>query len=162
MTKQEIEQAIENGESVWGVFNQYSYENDSVKEIDFTKVECVELHNDYFQYFNGKNLCGHYYKLIFKTKAEAEHYLHHANITRTEILPFLTWEEFKEGVELSTTAKNGKKLKLYIGLIPDDSIYYMYMKLGNKQQNVGEATEENFYKAYDECVRLFRSEEWNI
>ncbi len=25
-----------------------------------------------------------------------EHYLHHANVTRTEHLPFLTWEEFLE------------------------------------------------------------------
>lgn len=70
MTKQELEKAIENGESVWVVFNECSYEYDSVKEIDWTKVECVELHNNYFQYFNGEKLRGHYYKLTFKTKAD--------------------------------------------------------------------------------------------
>ena len=95
MTREEIKKAIESGESVWVVFNEYSYKNDSIKEIDWMKVEGVELRDNYLQYFNGKNLRGHYYELIFKTKAEAEHYLHHANITRTEPLPFLTWEEFK-------------------------------------------------------------------
>ena len=30
MTKQEIEKAIENGKSVWVVFNEYSYKNDSI------------------------------------------------------------------------------------------------------------------------------------
>ncbi len=149
MTKQEIEKAIENGESVWLV----DEEENKIEELHFYKNNMYNF--DKNDLFINKYWIYEFRKL-FKTKAEAEHYLHHANITRTEILPFLTWEEFKEGVELSTTAKNGEKLKLYIGLIPDDSIYYMYMKLGNKQQNVGEATEDNFYKAYDECVRLFR------
>lgn len=150
MTKQEILKAIENGESVWIIG----------KDIEGNKrAGTKKLNNKYDEVLNNK-LNGFWtLNKIFKTKAEAEHYLHHANISRTEWLPFVTWEEFKEGVELSTTAKNGEKLKLYIGLIPDDSIYYMYMKLGNKQQNVGEATEANFYKAYDECVRLFKGEE---
>ena len=100
MKKQEIEQAIKNGESVWFVFNEYSYKNDSIKEIDWMKVEGVELRDNYLQYFNGKNLRGHYYELIFKTQAEAKHYLHHANVTRTETLPFLTWEEFLEKKEM--------------------------------------------------------------
>lgn len=149
MTKQEIEKAIENGESVWIIG----------KDIEGNKrAGTKKLNNKYDEVLNNK-LNGFWtLNKIFKTKAEAEHYLHHANISRTEWLPFVTWEEFKEGVELSTTAKNGEKLKLYIGLIPDDSIYYMYMKLGNKQQNVGEATESNFYKAYDECVKLFKGE----
>ena len=156
MTKQEIEKAIENGESVWYPKNR------TIKQIDLKNTHpifngyqidiMIEDENGWHTEFYG-------IEDLYKTKAEAEHYLHHANVERVEKLPFLTWEEFKEGVELSTTAKNGEKLKLYIGLIPDDSIYYMYMKLGNKQQNVGEATEANFYKAYDECVRLFRGEE---
>ena len=153
MTKQEIKKAIENGESVWCVLLGRVEELKDLKFVGdllrgYNKIDRF-YHDITSEFFNG----------LYKTKAEAEHYLHHANVERVEKLPFLTWEEFKEGVELSTTAKNGEKLKLYIGLIPDDSIYYMYMKLGNKQQNVGEATEANFYKAYDECVRLFKGEE---
>ena len=159
MTKQELENAIKNGESVWVVFNEYSYENDSVKEIDWMKVEGVELHNNYFQYFNGENLRGHYYELIFKTKAEAEHYLHHANVTRTETLPFLTWEEFKGGEEVIFKGRNGRGYALVynkglgkIDLFDTDGIMWGIIESW-------ELTEANFYKAYDECVRLFRGEE---
>ena len=158
MTKQELKKAIENGERVWAVFNLYSYENDAVKEIDFTKVEDVELHNDYLQYINGENLSGHYYALIFKTKAEAEHYLHHANVVRVEKLPFLTWEEFleKEHIEFFN---GGKGFRLYISHAHNENIRIITFSRYNPDGNVLFdllKTEENFYKAYDECVRLFR------
>lgn len=159
MEKKEIEKAVEKGESAWVVFNQYSHENNSVKEIDFTKVEGVELHNDYFQYFYGKNLCGHRYELIFKTKAEAEHYLHHANVERVEKLPFLTWEEFKVGKELFFTNKSGYPMCLCVV----DTRLSKKIGLGGANgyfdlQQIWDLTEVNFYKAYDECVRLFKGE----
>ena len=159
MKRDELKKAIENGKSVWVVFNQYSYENDSVKEIDFTKVECLELHNDYFQYFNGKNLCGHYYKLTFKTKTKAEHYLHHANVERVEKLPFLTWEEFKEGKELRFY--NGKyRYKMNWSVDPEIIVIKRYLDFDIDEFIFNERlTESNFYKAYDECVRLFRGGE---
>ena len=157
MEKKEIEKAVEKGESAWVVFNQYSHENDSVKEIDFTKVEGVELHNDYFQYFYGKNLCGHRYELIFKTKAEAEHYLRHANITRTEQLPFITWEEFLEETRLKFIACDGvSNMILYCC---NNTIYLVDEEYPEFNTTSWELTEANFYKAYDECVRLFRGGE---
>lgn len=159
MTRQEIEKAIENGESVWGVLNQYSYENDVVKEIDFTKIENIELHYNYFEYFDCKNLHAYYYKSTFKTKAEAEHYLYHANVKRVEILPFLTWEEFNEK-ELFFTNKSGYPMRLCI----IDTKLGKKIGLGGSDghfalQQIWDLTEANFYKAYDECVRLFRGGE---
>ena len=163
MTREEIEKAIEKGESVWTVFNEYSYKNDSIKEIDWMKVECVELHDNYLQYFNGKNLRGHYYELIFKTKAEAEHYLHHATITRTETLPFLSWEEFnKDTLGFDFTDNIGNKYRCHIvrDYRDGEDFIVLYDKNGTiTVDEEWEATEENFYKAYDECVRLFRGGE---
>ena len=163
MTKQELEKAIENGESVWVVFNEYSYKNDSIKEIDWMKVEGVELRDNYLQYFNGKNLRGHYYELIFKTKVEAEHYLHHANVTRTETLPFLTWEEFNKnslGIEFTDTIKNKYRFHIVRDYRDGKDFIVLYDKNGTISiDEEWHATEANFYKAYDECVRLFRSEE---
>ena len=182
MTKQELENAIKNGESVWVVFNEYSYENDSVKEIDWMKVEGVELHNNYFQYFNGEKLRGHYYELIFKTKAEAEHYLHHANVTRTETLPFLTWEDIENYISNMKHFGLNRNDRVLARIITKDSIYYFKLckdfdlftfqlkqtyigedlceQIRDKfPVSLGEATEANFYKAYDECVKLFRGGE---
>ena len=181
MIKQELEKAIEKGESVWVVFNQYSYENDSVKEIDWMKVEGVELRDNYLQYFNGKNLRGHYYELIFKTKAEAEHYLHHANITRIQHLPFLTWEDIKIQMKKMESFGLNRNDRILARIITKDSIYYFklckdfdlftfqlkqtYIDEDLCEQirdkfpvSLGEATEDNFYKAYDECVRLFKEQ----
>lgn len=77
MNKTELEEAIKNGESVWVV----SLEN--VWEIKPTIKDLQILPT---------------FKDIYKTKAEAEHYLYHANVTRVEHLPFLTWEEFTSDI----------------------------------------------------------------
>lgn len=156
MNKTELEEAIKNGESVWCVYCQYSYKYDSIKEIDFTKLKdaCLSLCDNYFQYFEDKIIWAYYYKLVFKTKAEAEHYLNHANITRTETLPFLTWEEFLEKRQIIFTGKDKKEYCLFIEFnqikIFDKSDFkYIFREC---------LTEENFYKAYDECVKLFKGE----
>ena len=160
MEKKELEKAVEKGESAWVVFNQYSHENDSVKEIDFTKVEGVELHNDYFQYFYGKNLCGHRYELIFKTKAEAEHYLHHANITRTEQLPFYTFSEIAKDEKSFKVGKTYTLIEDKNFVLDINKSYVSQIVLyTGKEKYSWNFNEENFYKAYDECVRLFRGGE---
>lgn len=98
---------------------------------------------------------------VYKTKAEAEHHFHHANITRTEALPFLTWEDFQ---------KTG-----YLDFIGADKNHYCIDKSSEgivlgKYVNNSKAlyewvkhwkgfNEANFYKAYDEAVKLFKGEE---
>lgn len=98
MTKQEIEKAIKNGESVWCLykskkqieqfhfFKDIDYKFKDFNYLDGDKEPCLVVNYDWYYPL----------KYFFKTQAEAEHYLHHANITRTETLPFLTWEEFLE------------------------------------------------------------------
>lgn len=112
MTKQEIEKAIENGESVWVVSwnNVYEFKlkNHTNRFINTNGNE--EMYN--YTDENGTDRCFPI-KALYKSKAEAEHYLHHANIIRTETLPFLTWEEFDKGDRLIRfIGKNGEKCKL--------------------------------------------------
>lgn len=142
MTKQEIKKAIENDESVWCS----------------VKLEEVKLNKTDYYVFDGllqNKVLGvaYFIKTLFKTKAEAEHYLYHANITRTETLPFVTWEEFKEqkffkfnsadNVDcMLQLVDNGRKIALITHTVK-------YFK----------ATEENFYKVYDEIVKEFKGKE---
>ena len=143
MTKQEIKKAIKNGESVW------AYDDLLHRVIPYKANEIA---------ITGINTNMPAYELndLFATKQQAEHYLHHANITRTETLPFLTWDEFLEKKDIRFYTKDGDEVRLYI---TDDGnkIYVIEFKpygyLGKWN-----ATEQNFYKAYDECVRLFRGE----
>ncbi len=161
ISKLELQKMIKNGESVWCLYQShkeieemyFSKENKynvmEVKYIDSGAKLCLVVNNDW------------YYPLeyLFKTKAEAEHYLHHANITRTETLPFLTWEEFSK-INIKDIEFTDKKLNLYnlsgFGKIK------LYRNIDTADETLLlelEATEVNFYKAYDECVRLFKGEE---
>ena len=160
MIKEEIEKAIENGESVWCLYCNEVYEikikNHTNRFINTNGNE--EMYN--YTDENGTDRCFPI-KALYKSKAEAEHYLHHANITRTETLPFVTWEEFSEGKEIKFNSKKSEYLMIY--LAGNITIYQCYYDDNGLKLELRifdeEATEANFYKAYDECVRLFRGEE---
>ena len=154
MTKQDILKAIENGESVWCVYKDQS----NIYEIKAVEIEKV-LNNTFLwgkEYYSNR-------KDVFKTKAEAEHYLHHANISRTETLPFLTWEEFNKntlGFEFTDTIENKYRCHIVRDYRDGEDFIVLYDKNGTiSVDEEWEATEENFYKAYDECVRWFRGGE---
>ena len=151
MNKTELENAIKNGESVWCVYKDTS----SIYEIKAVEIEKV-LSNTFLW---GKEYYSNI-KDVYKTKAEAEHYLHHANITRTEQLPFYTFSE------IAKDEKNFKMGKTYT-LIEDKNFvldinksYVSQIVLyTGKEKYSWNFNEENFYKAYDECVRLFKQEQ---
>ena len=153
MTEQEILKAIEKGESVWYPKNR------TIKQIDLKNTHpifngyqidiMIEDENGWHTEFYG-------IKDLYKTKAEAEHYLHHANVTRTELLPFLTWEEFLKETRLKFIACDGvSNMILYCC---NNTIYLVDEEYPEFNTTSWELTEANFYKAYDECVRLFRGE----
>ena len=146
MTRQELEEAIDNGDSVWCVYKDQS---------DIYEIKAVEIEKVLSNVFLWGNEYYSYIKDAFKTKAEAQHYLNHANVERVEKLPFLTWEEFKSGKNITFKAKNGHEFLLKA---KQESIYLWWLETNNIWAS-WDLTEENFYKAYDECVRLFRREE---
>lgn len=150
MTREEIAQAIENGENVWVV------DKDLKRVIPYT-ANSIIVNN-----FNADAL-GYNFEDLYKTKAEAEHYLHRANITRIEQLPFLTWEEFNEntsGFEFADNIGNKYRCHIVRDYNNGKDCIVLYDKNGTVSiDEEWEATEANFYKAYDECVRLFKGEE---
>lgn len=153
MTKTELEKAIKNGESVWIALD------DKVERLVKLKwfTDSIVMDRDLSHIITKDD-----FSRLYKTKAEAEHYLHHANITRTEQLPFLTWEEFnKDTLGFDFTDNIGNKYRCHI--VRDyrggEDFIVLYDKNGTiSVDEEWEATEQNFYKAYDECVRLFKGE----
>lgn len=153
MTKQELEKTIENGEDVWYPKGR------TIKQIDLKNTHpifngyqidiMIEDENGWHTEFYG-------IKDLYKTQAKAEHFLHHTNVSRTEYLPFLTWEEFLKEKEIEFTDKNKVLTWLYIvdNTTPNIQLENRFEKL-----KMWDLTEENFYKAYDECVRLFKGEQ---
>ena len=115
MTKQEIESAIENGESVWVAHRNAVLELCPDMSVKISNSDMPDVAMTTFEVYNGgivikrktqwTDLFFHYDD-ISKNKAVAEHYAFHKNVTRTETLPFLTWEEFKSGKNITFKAKN--------------------------------------------------------
>lgn len=147
MTKTELKNAIKNGESVWAY-------DDLLHRVIPYKANEIAITGI------NTNMPAYELKDLFATKQQAEHYLHHANITRVEQLPFLTWEEFDKGDRLIRfTGKNGEKCKLE-GYQSDDkqSGFIDVVVNGTGLDENFDYTEKSFYKAYDKCVKLFRRE----
>ena len=156
MTKQELEQAIENDESMWCIYGKEIYEI-KVRNIQTICKGEIEYFDTSKALYFRTNLLN-----IYKTKAESEHYLHHANVERVEKLPFLTWEEFKEIGQISFTGKDKKEYILKKDITWSNNKYTLVdcLKIVNETDftfsKYFDYTEANFYKAYDECVRLFK------
>ena len=137
MTKQELEKAIENGESVWYITGK------DVRGLKITKKDLQRITK---------------FDEVYKTKAEAEHYLHHANVTRTETLSFLTWEEFTSDIMAFNSFGFITEDGFRAGLMCDKATNLIILDSG-KEIRTWDLTEADFYNAYDECVRLFKGEE---
>lgn len=153
MSKEELEKAIENGESVW-VSNKYCYPY----EVNLTKNHYIDMADNkeslMLAHLDDVELID-YLKYIFKTEKQALHYHNHANITRTETLPFLTWEEFDEQKFIWFVDKKQNQCCLYYLNVSNK----IFINVSGEVIELGDLTEENFYKAYDECVKLFKGEE---
>ena len=146
ISKLELEKAIKNGESVWAY-------DDLLHRVIPYKANEIAITGI------NTNMPAYELKDLFATKQQAEHYLHHANVTRTEQLPFYTFSE------IAKDEKNFKMGKTYT-LIEDKNFvldinksYVSQIVLyTGKEKYSWNFNEENFYKAYDECVRLFKGE----
>lgn len=146
MTREEINKAIENGESVWVVDLKNKTITENKRHKHFKKLLATQRENRIP------------FDRIFTTRRQAEHYLHHANVERVEKLPFLAWEEFDKGDRLIRfTGKNGEKCKLEGYQKDDKQSGFIDVVVNGTGSNIDfDYTEADFYKAYDECVRLFK------
>lgn len=165
MTKQELEKAIKNGESVWVAHRNAVLELCPDMSVKISNSDMPDVAMTTFEVDNGgivikgktqwTDLFFHYDD-ISKNKAVAEHYAFHKNVTRTETLPFLTWEEFLENKNFEFFDKNGILTWLYINTSKTSESIHLNNRF--EKLNDWDLTEENFYKAYDECVKLFGQE----
>ena len=168
MKREELKEAIKNNESVWAY-------DDLLHRVIPYKANEIAITGI------NTNMPAYELKDLFATKQQAEHYLHHANITRTETLPFLTWEDIETYMKKMESFGLNCNDRVLARIITKDSIYYFKLckdfdlftfqlkqtyigedlceQIRDKfPVSLGEATEPNFYKAYDEAVRLFKGE----
>ena len=157
MTKQELEKAIENKDTVWYIDSLY----DTPKDMLLNGIYEINsyIYEDVGRVYYLKDVeRNSYYRIdyIFKTQAQAKHYSYRSNIARLETLPFLTWEEFLKEYSFDFYSSNREWFTLYWN-DADGIVLENIISIDDKK--TWDLTEQNFYKAYDECVRLFKGGE---
>ena len=157
MTKQEIKKAIENKDTIWYIDSLY----DTPKDMLLHGIYEINsyIYEDVGRVYYLKDVeRNSYYRIdyIFKTQAQAKHYSYRSNIARLETLPFLTWEEFLKEYSFDFYSSNREWFTLYWN-DADGIVLENIISIDDKK--TWDLTEQNFYKAYDECVRLFKGGE---
>lgn len=92
ITKERLEELIEQGASIWGVYD-YSYSYDKPNK----KVEFIDL-DGFYNYYKDIDEFIMYqgdYSELFETEEDAKWFAEFGCIERTERLELPTWEEFK-------------------------------------------------------------------
>lgn len=94
---------------------------------------------------------------LFETEEEAKEYLKYGNITRMEKFPYVSWEEVCDGTDhhIIFTTPHHEKIEMIICDCNID-IISIYNSISDFSKPL---TKENWFKALDLAVKLFRGEE---
>ena len=151
ITKERLQELIKQGTTIYNV----DYKSNNVEPINllFTTIDG-----------NTRHIKGEEEGTIFETKEQAEWYLkYHA--TRTEELNLPTFEEFMQFSQqrpcYNITFMEGRsKYICFLDKTPEDGMYIcLYDKTFDEDIFYELATEENYIKACDLCLKLFKGEE---
>lgn len=167
ITKERLQELIKQGATIW----EYNYEpfiagyssiihinplqldNNCYIEDDKLYTQRAEERSD-FDIFEAE------LKDIFETRKQAEWALkYHA--TRTEYLDLPTWEEFKSGKKVKFIDFYGHHYTFEMK--DEDYIWLTFKTIFDDSEIIVKfdepATEENYIKACDLCIKLFKGEE---
>lgn len=100
------------------------------------------------------------YERVFETEEEATEYLKYGNVTRTEKFPYVSWEEFCNGKSIKFTTKDNYSFTCEVVIYSDlGKAIIIYRPLIACEIFKEPLTRENYRKALDICVKLFKGEE---
>lgn len=152
ISKNRLEELIKEGATIWAI-GRYSFQD---------KIEEIKLDKDFFSV--SKNALIYpdlfYTKLedLFETKKQAEWALkYHA--TRTEELNLPMWKEIKDIKNIKTIVSFYAKNKETDTVYMDIHAKHLIVETEYKEFLNTEFTEENYIKACDLCLKLFKGEE---
>lgn len=102
-------------------------------------------------------------KNIYETKEEAEECLTYGNITRTEKFPYVSWEEFNKVYSFAFESKERIMLEVAIWFNSESGDDIKTIRITNLNDwNIcyfeQPLTRENYHKALDLCVKLWKGE----
>lgn len=160
INKERLKELIEQGATIYFVYNGNVDEKEGVYKDDFI------LNETYVSiYWTTRN---HQvkYENLFETKEEAEWYKEFGSIERTERLELPTWEEAQRNLEIEIYAPKGKKYlletKIKVGYSVDKENPYIIRidRVGYANSQIDfEYSKENYIEACRVAKKLFLGEE---
>lgn len=161
ISKNRLEELISKGATIWYVGKDYSVNANRMVEIRLGKFNKIE--NDYLLVKSGDGFHTPRYNFVayldelFETRKQAEWSLKYHAI-RTEELNLPMWEEFKK---IGAIKFIGKDKSMY-GFFYDD-LFDLKLKVYNitlcRILFCRKPTKENYTKACDLCIKLFKGEQ---
>ena len=160
ITKERLEQLIEQGATIWKVpygtpiettLHKYSY---VCNKLNLKEDYLMEYSLDDCSYIMSGIL-----SRLFETKEDAEEYAEFGNVTRTERLELPSWEEIKEKDDCFFNSKD-YKICLSVNIEGNRiKIFQCVFGGGNFIIFDKPITRENYNEARRLCVKLFKGEE---
>lgn len=159
ISKERLEELLNEGTTVYTILHG------GIEKVDLAKARIFGRTNNYTfidywcdtfdQYIETSN------ERLYETQKEAEWSLKYQHIPRTEELNLPYWEEFsKNNKTICFIAKDWQCYELGFAFGDTETICLDKIVLGvNTNQKTWKATEENYEKACDLCLKLFKGEE---
>ena len=166
ITKERLEELIEQGATIYGIDDRWDIVE--VRELDAQQIYYSSSNVNYQYVFDDHSVVEFFDDKLFETKADAEEYAEFGNITRTERLPYMNWDEFNAKECFEFTSKSGEPFVLEKTLIIDfESEGFTNYELNIFNRNDfdhislfnAECNRENYHQALRLCVKLFKGEE---
>lgn len=108
----------------------------------------------------GNTYTRYTFDMLFEDELEAEEFLKYGNITRTEKFPYISWEEFCNGESIRFTTKDNYRFTCEVAIYSDlGKTIVIHKPLIAGWIFKEPLTRENYLKALDICVKLFKGEE---
>lgn len=154
ISRERLAELLKTNSTIYTTYGGYVSEIELVFGSD--KIEekhLVELNVNTW----GNTHTSYTFDMLFEDELETEEFLKYGNVTRTEKFPYVSWEEVCDGTNhhiVFTTPKH-QKVEMIIcdGYI---DIVIIYNITGGFSEPL---TRENYHKALDICVKLFKGEE---
>ena len=160
ITKERLEELIKEGATIWSSYRL----NYNVIAVNLTDKKRFVIYTDDMSILDRDTEYTYQLKNLFETRKEAEwHLKYHA--TRTEELNLPTWEEFMQFSQqrpcYNITFMEGRsKYICFLDKTQEEGMYIcLYDKTFDEDIFCELATEENYIKVCDLCIKLFKGEQ---
>lgn len=163
ISKERLEELVKKGATIYAVTL-----DDKVGFINFIDYEGKVLENalkfrvkikpDLSNWYGCEPNWSEYISLksLFEIKEEAEEYIKYGNITKTEKFPYVSWEELCKGAVIAFKDRYGLP---YCCEVDNRFVFVYKLHLIKTWIFKERLTRENYHKALDLCVKLWKGEE---